>query len=159
MTDESLDEGPTFRWVKVTHGWISFALDGGSRRYRSTVSDGNDVVSELLHVVARIVLGSAEECVSFDHEPVEIRWTLRRSGAEVFVSVESFETWGSEVGGKMRWRGAWATPQLFGQEFLRATESFLERIGRSGYEIGWPSYPIPDDAIGELRASLADHAS
>jgi hypothetical protein len=149
-----LNEEPAFRWVKVAHGWISFALDGGSGQYRCTVSDASDVVSELMLAVARVVRGSLEERVSFDHEPAEIRWTLRRVGEKISVSVESFERWGSASGGYLEWQGNWSNASSLGRKFLGATESFLRDVGSEGYSSGWPSYAVPDDAVGELRVSL-----
>lgn len=149
-----LNEDPAFRWVKVAHGWMSFALDGGSGQYRCTVSDASDVIAELLLAVGRVVRGSVEERVSFDHEPAEIRWTLRRDDENVSVSVESFERWGSASGGNLEWQGSWSNASFLGQKFLVATESFLRDVGSDRYSSEWPSYAMPDDAIAELRVSL-----
>lgn len=99
------DSPASFRWVGVVHGWISFALDGGSGPYRCTVADTTDVPAELLAAVARVVRGSVEERVSFDHEPSEIRWTFRNVGGPVDVVVESFESWGAAGGGELEWQG------------------------------------------------------
>jgi hypothetical protein len=147
-----------FQWLKVAHGWISFALDGGSGQYRCTVSDAGDVVSDLLLAVARVVRGSSEERVSFDHEPTEIRWTLMGVDGGVSILIESFERFGSVVGGYPEWRGTWPNARDFGREFLVATESFLERVGARAYSSGWPSYPKPDEAVSELRKSLSSAA-
>ncbi|GAB1641440.1 hypothetical protein KRMM14A1259_18630 [Krasilnikovia sp. MM14-A1259] len=160
MTSEAkFNEDARFRWTKVAHGWISFALDGGSGQYRCTVSDASDVMAELLLAVARIVRGSLEEQVSFDHEPTEIRWTLRRATEKVSVSIESFERWGSNSGGHLKWLGNWSSTSDFGQEFLVATESFLQDVGPDGYSSGWPSYSTPDHAIGDLKTSLNSAAT
>jgi hypothetical protein len=133
---------------------MSFELDSSSSQYRCTVSDASDVIAQLLLAVARIVRGSLEERVSFDHESAEIRWTIRRVDEKASVSVESFQEWGSASGGYLEWQGKWSDASVLGQKFLVATELFLQDIGPDGYFSGWPSYPIPDYAIEELRTSL-----
>jgi hypothetical protein len=158
MMGESGMEDSTFQWLKVAHGWISFALDGGSGQYRCTVSDASDVISDLLLAVTRVVRGSSRECISFDHEPTEIRWTITSVDGTVLVLIESFETWGSAVGGHSEWRGAWPNTRAFGSHFLVATETFLEQVGSGEYSSGWPSYPMPVEAVSELRKSMSSAA-
>ncbi len=145
---------PHFRWTGVVYGWISFVLDGGSGSYRCTVADTTDVPAELMAAVARVVRGSMEERVSFDHEPSETRWTLRNAGGAVDIVVESFESWGAAVGGDVQWQGRWPSADRFGRAFLDATESFLAEVGGAGYAAGWPAYPVPRAAVDDLRASV-----
>ncbi|MEV5721230.1 hypothetical protein AB0L41_45840 [Amycolatopsis mediterranei] len=38
--------------------------------------------------------------------------------------------------------------------FLGATESFPQDIELDEYSSNWPSYAVPEEVIGELRASL-----
>lgn len=157
-TENWARQEPVFRWVQVAHGWISFALDGGSGRYRCTVSDTSDVPAELLSAIEKIIRGSRLECVSFDHEPSEIRWTLAHEGDAVRVTVESYENWGSSTGGYLEWVGSWVDTASFGRSFLEATESFLRKVGKVGFTAGWPTYSAPAMACEKLRASIrGDH--
>ena len=151
-----MENVPNFGWIQVIHGWISFALDGGSGQFRCMVADTNDVPTELLSAVVRIVRGSQLERVSFDHEPAEIRWTLARETDAVRVVVESYENWGSSTGGYLEWVGSWRDTDSFGNSFLRATESFLRQVGRDGFASGWPTYPVPDPALEELRPRIRE---
>lgn len=149
-----MQEESTFRWTRVAHGWISFALDGGSGCYRCTVSDTNDVPSELLAAIGRIVRGSKNERISFDHEPVEIRVVLQRLNDSVSLEIESFEQWGSTIGGCREWVGEWPNARMLGESILLSTQEFMTEIGESSFASGWPTYPPPSLACNALRDDL-----
>jgi hypothetical protein len=114
------------------------------------------VPTQLLSAVEKIIRGSRLECVSFDHEPSEIRWTITHEGDAVRVAVESHEHWGSATGGHLEWVGSWVDAASFGDSFLEATESFLREIGGEGFAAGWPTYSEPTLACEKLRAGLHD---
>lgn len=144
------DPAPSFRWVSVAHGWISFELCGGSGQYRCTASDANDVPVVLMGGVDDMICGASSCTFSFDLEPAELRWTFSRDGARVAAIIAVFSEWGCAVGGTTRWRGSWKNARDLGQCILGATSAFLHTIGEDEFRRGWPSYDPPMGAIADL---------
>jgi hypothetical protein len=147
-------EATRFQWTGVQFGWIGFVLTQGDSRYACTVGDTNDVPREMLQAVARTVSGSVVESVSFDHEPAEVRVTIRCGEDAVRFEVGFYSEWGDDRSGETRWIGWWSDPTRLGSDFLEAFDGFVDEIGEDGYSKGWPDYPFPSDARASLAAAL-----
>lgn len=154
-SDNPLISGPKFEWVTASHGWVTFSLTGGSNRYRCTVADSSDVMSDLLISVAAMVRGALRLQISLDHEPAEVRWTFQRAGESVKVSIAHLDSWGAGDSVEPRWAGDWTDVRTLGLNFLTATQRFLEGIGLENYKKEWPSYPVAEDSLAFLRESLS----
>jgi hypothetical protein len=144
---------------------FSWELAGSSATYR--IADGasehsahvgycTDALADLLYAVTGLYGGSSGERVSFDLEPVEMRWLLRREGSDVAITVFEFPdgvtSWGSpdETGGTLSWSSTQPRSAL-GHAVLEAAESVLREHGEAGYLEKWMRYPFPVAALHDPR--------
>lgn len=144
----------TFRWLDLAHGWVSWELQGGSGRYRCTVSDTSDVFRDVLDSAILLLSGSRDVNVSFDLEPKQVQWKISDTGGEVSLRAEAFERWG-EGCGALRWEGAWLNVEKFGHEMANAMNVLLGVYGETELRQRWPSYPIPRSELERLESLLA----
>ena len=117
-------------------GWAICHIDLFGTRYTVTASYLSDALLALVNGTNHLLAGGAEARFSFDEEPGEYRWILRRTGdGGLAVRILAFpQLWGGkpdEDGDVL----ADATCQLgeFARALLLALNSVLEEVGVAGY--------------------------
>ncbi|MFF3603057.1 hypothetical protein [Streptomyces sp. NPDC002463] len=163
MTEAAIDSGGVrvpddlqFRWELVGVGGATYRIADGTSEHRAHVGYCTDALADLLYAVTGLYGDSSGERVSFDLEPVETRWLLRREGSDVAITVFEFPdgatSWGSsdETGGTLSWSSAQSRSAL-GHAVLEAAESVLREHGEAGYLEKWMRYPFPVAALQDLR--------
>jgi len=149
-TDVALD------YKIVGKGWAECSLDFYGTKFTVTASYLSDALLELVSGTNHILAGGNEARFSFDEEPGEFRWIMRRTqDGGLAVRILDFpELWGR----KPDEEGAVlldVTCQLkdFAHALLLSLNALLLEFGVSGYRDKWGNSEFPS---GQYRA-LCEH--
>lgn len=149
-------EGLQFSWELSGAGWATCRIADGASEHSAHVSYCTDALADLLYAMTGLYGGSTEERVSFDLEPVELRWRLRRRGPDVAITLHQFPdgatSWGSpdDTGGTLAWSST-QPRSVLGHAVLEAAETVLRTHGEAGYQEKWMLHPFPVAALQDLR--------
>ncbi|WP_405008527.1 hypothetical protein OHV13_34370 [Kitasatospora purpeofusca] len=125
------------------------------------VADAKYVVGYCTDALADLLCGPGGmyrpdpvERISFDLEPVEIRWVLRGTGAGVDVSIYRFpdisESFGApDADGTVSWRSTQPRSRLV-HAVVGAAQKVLQEHGEAGYEARWVRFPFPVSTLQDL---------
>lgn len=145
-----------FSWELVGSGGAVYRIADGASEHRALVGYCTDALADMLYGMTGLYSDSPGERFSFDCEPMEMRWLLRRQGTEVAVAVVEFPdgatSWGSadETGGVLLWSSV-ATRGVLCHAVVEAAEAVLREHGEDGYRARWRRYPFPVAALQDLR--------
>ncbi|MCZ0983066.1 hypothetical protein O1L60_40020 [Streptomyces diastatochromogenes] len=145
-----------FSWELGGAGWATCRIADGGSEHRVHVGYCTDALADLLYAVTGLYGGTTEQRVSFDLEPVEMRWVLRRQELDVSIAVYWFPdgatSWGSsdETGGTLSWSSA-QPRSVLGHKVVEAAETVLREHGEDGYLEKWVRHPFPVAALQDLR--------
>ncbi|MEU7293144.1 hypothetical protein AB0A76_08060 [Streptomyces exfoliatus] len=145
-----------FSWELVSAGGATYRIADGVSEHRAHVGYCTDALADLLYAMTGLYGNSPGERVSFDLEPMEMRWRFRRQGADVVITVHEFPdgatSWGSpdETGGTLSWSSAQPRGVL-GHAVMEAAETVLRVHGEAGYLERWMRHPFPVAALQDLR--------
>jgi hypothetical protein len=144
-----------FSYRLIGSGWAEARIADQTTSAAMTASYLTDALGDLLSALAVLKRGESDsERFSWDGEPAEFRWILRRDGDEVDVSIlwfqDIYKPQHDDVG-----RVLFATRQPLA-ELLRAVSAgaarLLEDIGEDGYRERWVEHAFPTVALAELRS-------
>ncbi|WP_245238982.1 hypothetical protein [Streptomyces sp. MZ04] len=79
-----------FSWELSGSGWATCRIADTAEEQKNFVSYCTDALADLLFRVAGLYGTSPVQRVSFDLEPAEVRWRLRRRGADVDIAIYRF---------------------------------------------------------------------
>lgn len=144
-----------FSWELSGSGWATVRIADSVAEHKEDVSYCTDALADLLHAVAGLYGGSAMQRVSFDLEPAEVRWRLRRRGEGVDLAIYRFpdmaSSWDApDSDGTLVWSSAQPRSTL-GHAVMEAAETVLRLHGEDGYRKKWVLYPFPVSALQDLR--------
>ncbi|MFC9389710.1 hypothetical protein [Streptomyces venezuelae] len=148
--------GLRFSWELVGVGGAMYRIGDGASEHEAHVGYCTDALADLLYAMTGLYGGSSGERFSFDCEPMEVRWLLRRQGADVGIAVFEFPdggtTWGSsdETGGVLLWSSTQPRTVLC-HAVMEAAETVLREHGEDGYQEMWMMHPFPVAALQDLR--------
>nr|WSX72867.1 hypothetical protein OH826_02780 [Streptomyces sp. NBC_00899]WSX81065.1 hypothetical protein OH826_48730 [Streptomyces sp. NBC_00899] len=156
-----MTDGLTFSWELSGSGWATCIIKDGSSERKDFVSYCTDALADVLHGVAGLYGSTPVHRLSFDLEPVEVRWVLRGRGPEVDLSIYCFpdisasfdapDQEGTLVWGSTQPRG------LLGHVVMEAAQSVLQIHGEDGYLVKWVQHPFPLAALQDLRRLHLQH--
>ncbi|MEU5221880.1 hypothetical protein AB0G55_04310 [Streptomyces toyocaensis] len=111
--------------------------------------------TDLLHGVAELYGVADSRRVSFDLEPAEVRWRLRRRGEDVEITIYRFldmsTSWDApDDEGARCWHSAQPRSAL-GHVIVEAAEAVLRTHGKAGYRKKWVQHSFPSAALDDLR--------
>ncbi|MFE9820539.1 hypothetical protein [Streptomyces sp. NPDC005773] len=114
-----------------------------------------NALADLLHGVAGLYGKSFVHRISFDLEPAEVRWCLRRRGADVDISIYYFPDMGGswdapDEDGRLSWSST-QPRRVLGHAVMEAAQAVLSLHGEAGYLEKWVQYPFPVAALQDLR--------
>ncbi|MER6479890.1 hypothetical protein [Streptomyces filamentosus] len=145
-----------FSWELSGSGWVTYRIADGASEHETHIGYCTDALADLLYAMTGLYGDSSGERFSFDREPMETRWLLRRQGADVAVRVFEFPdggtSWGSpdETGGTLLWRSTQPRGVLC-HAVKEAAEAVLREHGEDGYQEKWMLHPFPMAALQDLR--------
>ena len=138
-------------------GWAACHIGLFGTRYTVTASYLSDALLALVNGTNHLLAGGAEARFSFDEEPGEYRWILRRTGdGGMTVRILAFpQLWGGkpdEDGDVL----ADATCQLgeFARALLLALNTVLDEVGVAGYRDTWSAAAFPSPEYRALCVHL-----
>ncbi|MGW9133081.1 hypothetical protein [Streptomyces sp. NPDC055681] len=85
-----MTEDLQFSWELSGSGWAPCCIADVSSEQKHCVSYCTDALADLLHSVAGLYGPASTQRVSFDLEPAEARWVLRRRGSNVDIAIHRF---------------------------------------------------------------------
>lgn len=137
-------------------GWAEARVADDQSHVIVTASYLSDALRSLIEAVALVLEGVTEAGCSWDEEPGECRWILRREPDALSIEILAFdELWGDkpdDVG-----RSVFRTrqdPMRVGRAVLSAAQRLVDELGEAGYERQWVEHPFPTDALERLRTAL-----
>jgi hypothetical protein len=144
-----------FSWELSGSGWATYRIAAGTSEREDTVSYCTDALSDLLHAVAGLYGSADSGRVSFDLEPAEVRWRLRRQAANVEIIIYRFPdmntSWNaSDDEGTRCWHSTQPRSAL-GHVVMEAAEEVLRTHGEAGYRKKWIQHSFPSAALDDLR--------
>ncbi|MEU3421989.1 hypothetical protein [Streptomyces murinus] len=144
-----------FSWELSGTGWATYRISDGTSESTDIVSYCTDALSDLLYAVAGLYEAADAQRVSFDLEPAETRWRLRRHGADVEITIYRFPdmttSWNAPDGeGTRRWNSTQPRAEL-GHVVVEAAETVLRLHGEAGYRKKWSEHDFPSAALDDLR--------
>ncbi|WP_371096194.1 hypothetical protein [Streptomyces sanglieri] len=144
-----------FSWELSGSGWATCRIADTAREQKNFVSYCTNALADLLHGVAGLYGQSSVQRVSFDLEPAEVRWRMRRRGADVDIAIYYFPdmhgSWDApDEDGKLSWSSA-QPRSVLGHAVLEAAQAVLSLHGEAGYLEKWVQHPFPVAALQDLR--------
>jgi hypothetical protein len=145
-----------FNYKLVGSDWSEARVGDEHAHANLTASYLSDALGNLLEAVALVTEGVAEARRSFDEEPGEYRWILRRVGDDVVLTVLAFdEQWGNEPDseGKIFFRSRQPVLQV-GRKLLSEAQRLLDDLGPDLYARQWVDHPFPQAQMDRRRRAI-----
>ncbi|WP_306326756.1 hypothetical protein [Streptomyces venezuelae] len=144
-----------FSWELGGSGWATYRIADSSSEQKGIVGYCTDALADLLYAVTGLYGDSPAQRVSFDLEPAELRWRLRRRGTDVTIAIYRFPdmstSWDSpDDAGTLSWSST-QPRSVLGHAVMEAAETVLRVHGEVGYQEKWVRYPFPVAALQDLR--------
>ncbi|MGW1728919.1 hypothetical protein ACWCQK_39420 [Streptomyces sp. NPDC002306] len=144
-----------FSWKLYSTGWATCRIADNSSECEDFVSYCTDALADLLYAVAGLYGPSHVQRVSFDLEPAEARWVLRRRGPDVDIAIYRFPDMAVDFGlpdreGSLSWSSTQPRSSL-SHAVTEAAQAVLRAHGENGYHKKWRRYPFPTAALADLR--------
>ncbi len=144
-----------FDWQLSGSGWATCRIADTSAEAKYVVSYCSDALTELLNGLEGMYRPEPIERVSFDLEPVEIRWVLRGVGMDVDISIYRFPDVAAsyaapDTSGTLAWHSIQPRSSLV-HAVVEAAEAVLQEHGEAGYKARWVLFPFPVAALQNLR--------
>ncbi|MFI1655502.1 hypothetical protein ACH4ZU_11420 [Streptomyces sp. NPDC020472] len=145
-----------FSWELGGAGWATCRIADSVSEQKAIVGYCSDALADLLYAVTGLYGDPTDQRASFDLEPVEMRWLLRRQELDVSIAIYRFPdgatSWGSpdETGGTLSWSST-QPRSVLGHKVMEAAETVLRDHGEEGYLEKWVRYPFPVAALQDLR--------
>ncbi|MFF6873661.1 hypothetical protein [Streptomyces sp. NPDC012450] len=144
-----------FSWELSGSGWATCSIWDGSAKHRDVVSYCTDALADVLKGVKGLYGPHGIQRFSFDLEPAEARWILRRRGSAVDITIRHFPEMSASFDapdekGTLVWMST--RPRTFlSHTVLMAAERVLRTHGEDGYLKKWRLQPFPTTELKALR--------
>jgi hypothetical protein len=145
-----------FDYALTGSGWAEARIADQRGHAFVTASYLSDALRSLIEATTLAVSGVPEARCSWDEEPGEYRWIMRREGSQLRIEILAFdELWGDqpdEAG-----RLVFATtqdPVRVGRVLLSTAQALLDDLGAGDYERMWVEHPFPTEALDRLRSAI-----
>ncbi|MGW5418952.1 hypothetical protein [Streptomyces sp. NPDC003943] len=144
-----------FSWELGGSGWVTYRIADTASEHQGFASYCTDALADLLHAVAGLYGDSPAQRVSFDLEPAELRWRLRRRGTDVAIAIYRFPDMSTsrdspDEAGSLSWSST-QPRSVLGHAVLEAAATVLRVHGETGYREKWVLHPFPVAALQDLR--------
>ncbi|MFB7290247.1 hypothetical protein [Actinacidiphila glaucinigra] len=149
-------------WDLRDHGWADCRIADGAAKATLFVSYCTDGLADLLSGVGGLYGATNRlERFFFDSEPMEVRWVLRREGADVAIAIYEFPDVAISLDlpdseGHLAWTATKPLGEL-AHVVLATAQQVLKEHGEDGYMTKWIRYPYPVAALQDLRRLHLQH--
>ena len=148
------------RYKLTGTGWAEALLETNENAVTVSASYLSDALGDLARGALAVLRGSGEVRFSFDEEPGEFRWILKKITSDTYtLSILQFdELWGNEPDE----RGAVVLEHSFSRVgfakmTLKALEDVRHEYGEKGYKEKWHEHEFPSAELSELRLLLNEN--
>ncbi|MFK3733902.1 hypothetical protein ACI2LJ_26965 [Streptomyces sp. NPDC088090] len=136
-------------------GWATCRIWDGSTKHRENVGYCTNALADLLKGVTGLYGPDGVQRFSFDLEPVEARWILRRRSSDVNITVRHFPDMltsfdAPDGEGTLVWTSTRPRTCL-AHAVLMAAEKVRRTHGEDGYLQKWQLYAFPTTELETLR--------
>lgn len=150
-----------FSWELSGSGWATCRIADGTAERTDIVSYCTDALADLLYGVTGLYGPTPVQRVSFDLEPAEVRWVLRRKDTDVEIALHLFPDMDKsfdapDQDGTLVWTSTQPRTRL-AHAVLEAAASVLHHDGEAGYLKKWVRHPFPVAALQDLRRLHLKH--
>ncbi|MFF4341768.1 hypothetical protein ACFY00_17760 [Kitasatospora sp. NPDC001540] len=144
-----------FDWELSGTGWATCSIWDGSTKHRGSVSYCTNALADLLEGVAGLYGLHGTQRFSFDLEPAEERWILRRRSSDVHIAIRRFPDISASFDapdgkGALVWTST-RPRTLLAHAVLMAVEKVLRIHGEDGYLRKWRLHAFPATELETLR--------
>jgi hypothetical protein len=142
-------------------GWSEARIADERSHAELTASYLGDALRELIGAVTDVARGSSEARCSWEEEPGEFRWILRRTGKSLNVTILWLED-NMPALPDSDGRSVFSTTTLvseLGRAVVDGSERVLAELGEAEYHRLWVLAPFPTEALEKLRRALADRGT
>lgn len=144
-----------FSWELSGSGWATCRIWDGSTKHRESVSYCTNALADLLKGVTGLYGPHGIQRFSFDLEPAEARWILRRRNSDVHITIRRFPDMSTSFDapdgkGTLVWTSTRPRTSL-AHAVLMAAEKVRRTHGEDGYLQKWQLHAFPTTELETLR--------
>ncbi|MER5478755.1 hypothetical protein ABT026_17570 [Streptomyces sp. NPDC002734] len=144
-----------FSWELSGSGWATYRIWDGSTKHQDEVSYCTNALADLLKGVTGLYAPHGIQRFSFDLEPAEARWILRRRNGEVHITIRRFPDMSTSFGapdgmGTLMWTSTRPRTHL-AHAVLMAAEKVRRTHGEDGYLRKWRQHAFPTTELEALQ--------
>ncbi|MBV1941001.1 hypothetical protein KUF83_31215 [Streptomyces sp. BV286] len=144
-----------FSWELGSSGWATCRIWDGSTKHRDIVSYCTNALADLLKGVTGLYGPHGIQRFSFDLEPAESRWILRRRNSDVHITIRRFPDMSTSFDapdgkGTFVWTSTRPRTSL-AHAVLMAAEKVRRTHGEDGYLQKWQLHAFPTTELETLR--------
>ncbi|MFC8193797.1 hypothetical protein ACFUTV_00150 [Streptomyces sp. NPDC057298] len=144
-----------FSWELSGSGWATCRIWDGSTKHRDIVSYCTNALADLLKGVTGLYGLHGIQRFSFDLEPAEARWILRRRNSDVHITIRRFPDMSTSFDapdgkGTLVWTSTRPRTSL-AHAVLMAAEQVRRTHGEDGYLQKWQLHAFPTTELETLR--------
>lgn len=144
-----------FSWELSGSGWATCRIWDGSTKHRESVSYCTNALADLLKGVTGLYGPHGIQRFSFDLEPAEARWILRRRSSDVHITIRRFPDMSTSFDapdgkGTLVWTSTRPRTSL-AHAVLMAAEKVWRTHGETGYLQKWGLHAFPTAELETLR--------
>lgn len=141
------------RYILTGSGWADAHIEIGSEAVSVSASYLSDALGDLARGAVAITRGAPEVRISFEEEPGEYRWILKKKDAEHYLlTILEFLRGNQpdEDGSPLIER---LVPRMdFSMMVLQTLEDVRHKYGEEGYKDLWVRYDFPAAELAALHA-------
>jgi hypothetical protein len=137
-------------------GWARASVSDGTANREMRVTYLSDALADIARAALELLRGARDISFSFQDEPGEHRWLLKRGEADTLhVRVLRFEdTFSTRTQGGLEVFYSKCTVMDFVGQVCFVLQNILERVGLEGYRKLWRNSDFPLDTFNELQRRL-----
>ena len=145
------------RYKLTGSGWAEAVLEDEQSAVTVSASYLSDALGSLARSALAVFRGSGEVRFSFDEEPGEYRWVLKKKEAQSYsLTILLFtELWGNKPDGdgKVVFEREFSSIE-YAKMVLKTLENVRHEYGDAGYKAKWHEHDFPSKELDELHSLL-----
>lgn len=153
----------TFTFTLLEHGWAKAQVASMDKVQPLSASYLSDALGDLARSVIRLFSATEPETItcSWQEEPGEFRWIMRRFGDSIRLQIRMFADTASrkrDEEGSLLFETQCSLLRLATQVQSQLYHVLME-FGEEGYLLRWMKYPFPKSEYQQLTGLIQQHAA